>query len=245
MSVAVWCNGPEVPTLVCADARLNNRDDISWLSCSSSTTSSRDQLYGQAGWDIGVNFRSLTDLASQLQTLKVPVAQGKTELRPIKRGEITKLAIHTHGVQGEVLVNGSGSPALTAKNVRQFHPLLHKIGLTTSDNPQSPTVILFAGCLAGAGPSGTELLISLSRVWPHRKVVGFASLGYAAGGEMKRPGEACTEPGMRDTGALFQGEADKLAGKHWGDLKAWPWATATSKTAKVALDGKIIFGSQW
>jgi hypothetical protein len=143
------------------------------------------------------------------------------------------------------LVNGPENAPLTAASVRQMHPTLHKIGLMTRDDPNDPATIMFAGCLAGSGPDGSKLLMALSRVWPHRKVVGFASLGYAAAGVMKRSGEACAEPGMRDTGEQFPCEADKNAGKYWNDLRAWPWASGSSKTAKVAFNGSIIFGAQW
>ena len=115
----------------------------------------------------------------------------------------------------------------------------------TPDNPSNPAVILFVGCLAGSGRAGTDLLIALSRVWPNRKVVAFATLGYAPGGAMSRSGEHCTEPGMRDTTALYPGEADRDAGRYWGDLTVWPWATETSPQAKVAMNQTIIRGANW
>ena len=48
---------------------------------------------------------------------------------------------------------------------------------------------------------------------------------------------------MRDTGILHasgsQREEDQRA-KYWDDLKAWPWASEFSPSAKTALNGRII-----
>jgi len=240
MPVAVWANAVDVPGVVCADARLTDRDTWSF----GRSVTSEDRLYGQAGWDIGLNFRDSDDLANKLTN--VSVAGGRT----IRRGEVTRLAIHAHGARGTIFLHGQpngdpNKPVLTAESARRFHGPLHRIGLMTPDHHPNPAVILFVGCLAGAGPSGSALLIALSRIWPNRKVVAFATIGYAPGGQMSRSAAGCTEPGMRDTTALFAGEADREAGRLWPDLQTWPWASERSPRAKVAFNGVIVRGQQW
>ena len=60
----------DVPGKVCTNARLKGSN----LKYPTGTTS------GQAGWDVGINFISLSDLATQLKN-------------KFKRGEISRLAI--------------------------------------------------------------------------------------------------------------------------------------------------------
>jgi hypothetical protein len=202
-----------------------------------------DEDYGEAGWDIGLNYSGLTDLATRLSTLARPDWVAGTGV--IGRGEIRRLAIHAHGNSGELLVNGTGAPKLTAAAVPSMHRDLNRIGLLTPDDPVNPAVILLVGCNAGMGRAGTDLLLALTRVWPNRKVVAFASLGYVAGGEMLRSGAGCTEPGMRDTDTLHPGEADRAAGRMWHNRRDWPWASERSPRAKVALNGEIKLGAEW
>jgi hypothetical protein len=115
----------------------------------------------------------------------------------------------------------------------------------TPDDRTNPAVILLVGCVAGQGREGTALLQALSRVWPNRKVAGFATLGYVAGGEMLRAGAHCTEAGKRDTNALYPGEADATVGRYWHTRADWPWASESSPRAKVALNGVITVGAHW
>jgi hypothetical protein len=238
-----------VPGIVCADARLTDRQRSGFFSRS---ISSSDQLYGQAGWHIGVNFLNLADLASRLSNIEMPeylearVGGGCSSPRGrrLRNGELTRLAIHAHGVSGSLFINGRGKTPLAPNTLEQFSGQLKTIGLLTPNDKNDPAVILLVGCLAGSGSAGTALLTGLSRKWPNRKVVGFATLGFAPGGAMARGGR-CSEPGMRDTTALFPGEADATAGQHWGNLQTWPWASENSPRAKVAFNGAIVRGDQW
>lgn len=243
MSVNVWSNGPGTPGYACVDARLTKRGVSTWPWQDRAVTM-EDQDYGQAGWDIGLNYKGLGDLSAQLSRLKRPAwapGPGST----IQQGEIQRLAIHAHGNAGMLHVNGQGGPSLTAKNIPSMQADLSRIGLMTANTPANPAVILLVGCVAAQGKEGSALLSELSRLWPNRKVVGFWTLGYVAGGEMKRSGDACTEAGMRDTTALFAGEANDHAGEFWHDLKQWPWASETSPRAKVALNGAVVFGPKF
>lgn len=244
MTVNVWANAKDVPGAVCADARL--RDRSRWTR----PTTNSDQFYGQAGWDIGVNFMHIGDLAIKLRTLNI--AEGwSARSRPIQCGEIQRLAIHAHGTTGVIYINGQEegvqdkSLKLTAETIAIHQGHLHQIGLMTPDNPANPAVILFVGCLAAGGPAGTALLTGLSRLWPNRKVVAYATLGYAPGARMLREGAHCTEPGMRDTNENDPGKANRKEMLYWEDLKTWPWATEKSPRAKVALNQTIIHGAQW
>jgi Domain of unknown function (DUF4347) len=243
VSVNVWSNGPGTPGYACVDARLTKRGVSTWPWQDRAVTT-EDQDYGQAGWDIGLNYKGLGDLAAHLARLKRPAwapGPGST----IQQGEIRRLAIHAHGNAGMLHVNGQGGPSLTAKSIPSMQADLSRIGLMTANDASTPAVILLVGCVAAQGKDGSALLTELSRLWPNRRVVGFWTLGYVAGGEMKRSGEDCTEAGMRDTTALYAGEANDHAGEFWHDLKKWPWASETSPRAKVALNGAVVSGAQW
>jgi len=240
MSVNVWANGPGTPGYACVDARLTKRGDWSWPWQDRPVTT-QDQDYGQAGWDIGLNYKGLGDLSAQLTTLKrQDWTPGKGS--SIQQGEVRRLAIHAHGNAGMLHVNGQGGPSLTAKRIPSMQADLSRIGLMTVNDAAAPAVILQVGCVAAQGKEGTALLTELSRLWPNRKVVGFWTLGYVAGGEMKRRGADCTEAGMRDTTALFSGQANDHAGEYWHDLKTWPWASESSPQSKVAFNGALVSG---
>jgi hypothetical protein len=84
------------------------------------------------------------------------------------------------------------------------------------------------------------LLEALSSVWPGRRVVGFSTIGYRHPGIMKRRGEACELPGMRDTDA----PAYIYANPHqfdvlWSDLAKMPWASEKSPHAKVVFGNRV------
>jgi hypothetical protein len=199
-------------------------------------------MQGQAGWDVAVKFSTLDELAKKLSDgLPMPgqfCGKRFADCEPIARGEISRLAIMAHGDHGgSVAVNGKNNPTvLTADNVSSFHNSLHTIGLYTRDK----SIILLTSCIAGQGEAGTRLLKALSAVWPGRWVVGFSTLGYRHPGAMKRVGEPCELPGMRDTDAphpLFGNpyRFDKV----WGDFKKMPWASENSINAKVVLNGTV------
>jgi hypothetical protein len=242
MSVNVWANGPGTPGFICEDARLTDRDVHPWF-WQDRGISRTDREYGQAGWDIGVNYSGLGDLVEKLSDLARP--KWVEGMGVIRQGEIRCLAIHAHGNAGQVHVNGRDGPSLTAESVPSMRIELYRIGLMLPDDAHNPAMILLVGCVAAQGKEGTALLTRLSKFWPNRKVVGFVTLGYVAGGEMYRSGASCTEPGMRDTNALYPGQADDTAGKYWGNLLEWPWASETSPHSKIALNGVITKGANW
>ena len=229
--ICVWAYNSEVLP-VCRNARLDTTSGLSYPD---------GNKQGQAGWDVAVPFKTLEDLAKNLTDgVAMPrqfCGNWFQDCDPIQRGEILRLAIMAHGDQGgKLAVSGSGEQPLTAANVKDFHSTLHTIGLYTREK----STILLTGCLAGQGEEGTRLLKALSEVWPGRWVVGFTTIGYRYGGVMKRSGETCVLPGMRDTDApayLFANPPkwDKL----WGDFDKMPWASEKSINAKVVRNGVV------
>lgn len=198
---------------------------------------------GQAGWDAAVVFSNLKELADKLSAgLPMPrqfCGNLVSDCDPIRKGELTRLAICLHGNRGGVLaVNGrSKEPKLNPDNIESFHSYLHTIGLFT----RAGSTILLMGCLAGQGEPGTRLLAALARIWPRRTVVGFSTVGYRHPGAMKRPGEPCELPGMRDTDAPDEIFANPAKwDSQWSDFKTLPWASEISKHAKVVRDAVVL-----
>ena len=231
-SINVWAYHSGFGNL-CRNAQLDSGTGLSYPG---------GNRQGQAGWHVAVPFTNLLDLEQKLTSgLPMPrqfCGNWWDDCDPIRRGEIFRLAILAHGDQGgKIFINGAHMTPIRADNVRQFHSHLHNIGLYTNRG----STILFMGCLAGQGSEGTRLLVQLSRVWPGRRVVGFSTIGYRHPGEMKRRGEPCELPGMRDTDTpayLFANphEYDRL----WNDLHAMPWASEVSTHAKVVMNGHVL-----
>lgn len=210
----------------------------------------------QFGWDVGVTFSSLEELAEALDP-SGPTGRARATSRILSRdvfpdgprvgltrGSVTRLAILCHGAPGRLFVNGaaevavgdspsSGDDPLDASTAcRSDHDLLHRIGLATS---QSAWIFLM-GCNCARGSEGETLLIALSQVWPGRTVVGYTSYGYRDPRTSTRAGSgACVLPGMRDTASV--------AGA--GETLAAPWASAASPSAIQARDGRIINRVLW
>jgi len=232
MGIKIWCEAKDIPGNVCSDARLRGGK-------SSGVDYPKGTTYGQAGWEFGFRFDSLADLANKLylKPLETP-----SHVAPIRKGSVSRLGIHAHGLPGAIFFEGQDKKkdALTMKTLMRFESHLRNIGLSTSQD----ATILFVGCLAGQGWPGRELLEALSKVWPGRKVVAFTTIGFVSGGDQKRPGESCTEPGMRDTdnssGVLGWAAQQSAYDSIWKNLQKLPWASETSTHAKVAFNGKII-----
>lgn len=248
MSLHVWAGCYDVPTHVCEDARLRLNPAPYNPFNPGSALSRTDQTYGQRGWHVGLQFRNLGRLATQLERLIVPDYVSPNE-HTIRRGELRRLAINAHGNKGVIFTSGKDHEAdgLSVATLSRYHPDLHRIGLLT---PRDGSAIIYLmGCVAGLDHEGTELLIQLSRVWPNRRVVGFISIGYAVPGSMGRVGQICEEPGMRDTlsGHSAGGgpQQQQAWGSRWSNLSALPWASEHSPSAKVALNGVLIRGARF
>ncbi len=203
----------------------------------------RGNRQGQAGWHVAVPYSSLGGLARSFQGgIPMPrqfCGNWFRDCASIRRGEVVRLALLAHGDQGgQALLNGRNRPPITAATVRTHRRELHNIGLMT--RRRGSTIILM-GCLAGQGQAGTDLLVALSRIWPGRHVVGFSTVGYRHPGEMKRRGQPCELPGMRDTDAhayLFANP--RSFDRQWFNFDAMPWASERSRHAKVVIDGSVF-----
>jgi hypothetical protein len=225
-TITVWAETGDIHGNVCADARLRSDD--------SKTLATSDTPRGQAGWEMGIRYgNDLNGLVRKL--MEITRTQGK----------IRRLAIHAHGEPGKVYVNGLSQPPLSIETMQQFEAILTLLRPCLTDD----AVVVFAGCLAGQGEHGDELLKEVSRRLPGRQVVAFETIGYAPGGKTQtRVGDDCTEPGMRDTdapggggtGGKVQFERETRWGQAWNNLEALPWASEFSTHAVVARGGHII-----
>lgn len=233
MALAIWADSPDVPATVCFDARLHGAGG------------SADDYSGQAGWDAGIHFSSLRDLASKLSAggTKLPAhvcGNAWFNCAPAGAGQVTRLAINAHGLPGQLYVNGQNATPLTAANINDYVSDLKCIGFALA--PEA-TVILM-GCIAGQGPGGTLLLQALQKVWPGRTIVAFVTVGFQNPDKMYRSGQGCTEPGMRDTISLFPTMTGRQAfatyDPLWTDFRYLPWAAENSPGAKVIRNGVIV-----
>jgi hypothetical protein len=200
-----------------------------------------DSPRGQAGWDVGLKFYSLTSLCNQLETLVAH--RGDKMLKTVRR-----LAIRAHGDAGMVALNGKTQPAMNWQTMNDFAPILARLLRVTTDD----ATVLFMGCLAGKSNGGTDLLTRVSTVLRGRTIVGYATIGYAAETSQRVPGTGNTYPGMRDSNETEHSSSqdEEFRRYHgsdnviWNDLTNLPWASETSPHAKVAKAGQILRGSQ-
>jgi hypothetical protein len=165
---------------------------------------------GQEGWEIGINYTTKDDLLSQI------VAQP---------GHILALGISCHGSDdasdpntfGGLAIEGRGQPWLRESNINSFLRLLTGIGVKLETNG----VVYFFACRLGGTEPGRRVLMSLSQLWPNRRVVGFVVEGSQRPGGQRLPGARCELPGVQ-------------FGDQWGD-----WGI---RGAVVARSGRIIRG---
>ena len=75
----IWCTGRDVAGTVCKDARLRRRGE--------KTVVTDDQVYGQAGWDVGIRFEQCRDLGEKLRQVSYNFAH--------------RIAVNAHGAPGE------------------------------------------------------------------------------------------------------------------------------------------------
>jgi hypothetical protein len=177
---------------------------------------------GQYGWDVGINYKSVPDLL--------------TQLLPLPYQKIDRLALDEHGFPGEFQLTGA---KLTLENIatEPIQNTLRSIcGFLSPD-----AVLLLVGCMSGMGDVGTEFLAQLSRFFPGRKVVGFITVGVSL--QPRRKGADCNNPGMKITdydNAPEPGSKEDERRYGNGELLYLKWAHESDPHAKVARDGRII-----
>lgn len=200
---------------------------------------------GQSGWDLGLHFRDLNDLAMTLEEYRFSGAVRFGRMERIVPLSVQRLSIHCHGIPGKFFCDDAPTPVgdppnlgLSAARFSFYGAALRRIG-----NFLAPSATVFLmGCSAGATVEGSALLNALSSAgcWPQRIVVGFTVVGRA--GDTVRQGANCSEPGMRlglhpstDTGSrMVIGSQPNLA--------LFPWADENHQLAKVSFRGHILRG---
>jgi len=219
---AVWAYSITAPGNTCEDARL--------LGGGTNIQYPEGNDQGQAGWDIGLDFKEIFNLAQNLGNLKA--------------GLITRLAINLHGCPGKIDAAGGGGTEATMFNSAQLFNTYSGPLMFINSMLAAEAVVLIMGCNVAKGKAGEEFLSDLSR-WAFRghKVVGFSRIGETL--RQYRQGEYCSEPGMRDTTYDEPSAGEPVVQvEREQEVLSLPWASETSPHAKIAKDGKIILGEE-
>src|SRR3989449_1684193 len=176
--------------LVCEDARVP-----------SNPRSLMTPFRGQQGWQIGIPFQTLADLAARLQR-GVPIPDDIRRAQPslgstAGAGQIDRLAMFAHGWPGGFFVDGDGHTDLSARNFEAFRASLLAIGRFVAGGDETrqrndlPTIYLM-GCEAGRGSGGAALFKLLFPCWGGGEGGGGGSLwvkgsaGYGGPGPPQR-----------------------------------------------------------
>jgi len=142
----VWAAQFDTPAgrNICADARLRGPADRR-----------HDEVFGQAGWNVGLSFHSLSHLAMQLRHVRILGHDGF-----VSAGKVRRLAVNAHGAPGQVYVDGQRRPdaSLRLDTLSLHEPALRSI----REMMQDGGVVYFMGCSVAAGGDGAELLRRLS-----------------------------------------------------------------------------------
>jgi len=236
--VNIWANSPDVKARVHSDARLHSRDEPEKaldFNHAGAGFVKLNNTWGQAGWDKGLNFSSSENLLQQLEKLK---AEGRIK-------GVFRLAIHAHGLPGQVYMDGQDKDPITGRDF-QSKALFKRL---KPFFPSHGGQLVFMGCNAGQGAPG--FLEQVSLALPNVEIVAFETVGYVEAGAMTRKGQSGneTEPGMRitdftenvfpTTPEIFRARK-KFYDDNWSNLSVLPWATRHSKHAVVAINGRVI-----
>ncbi|MBR0798610.1 DUF4347 domain-containing protein [Bradyrhizobium jicamae] len=226
---AIWAYSYGAPGLYCEDARLLGGGTEIRFPDGGKVEYPYGTDTGQAGWDVGLMFHTLGELAEKLRTL-----------RQDKGYSISRLAIDVHGAPGKILADGDNKEYDSTQLINKYSSQLALINMMLDPG----AVVLFMGCQVASGDAGAQFLVDLSTyAFKGHQVVGFTTIGETL--RQARPGAACQEPGMRDTpydmpsagmpGIQLQREKEALS---------LPWASEISPHAKIARNGEIIHGAE-
>jgi hypothetical protein len=236
--VAIWAVSTAAPGKTCEDAQLSGGRELHYPA---------GNERGQAGWDIGLSFRTLADMVDSIAAI-----------RKKRSDAINRLAINLHGAPGIVDAESKGQWAPPADKILEADglptPGIHfnhktlrdKFGVKLRELNSmlaGDAIVLFMGCNVGQDALGDEFLKVLSKeTFPGKKVAGFKTVGLTY--RQYRSGEKCTEPGMRDSNYNLSSFGNqKSEEEREKEAIKLPWASETSPNAKVALNGAIISGA--
>jgi hypothetical protein len=232
----------------------------------------RDQLVmnkdriGQWGWDRGLNFFCLGHLAAQLRDSKIkkgqlsrlaiathgdkgglwyPNGQGARDFRDFPPYyDDGKEAKNHFGYDDTIVLQlGRHDNHTYVKTVEEYRRLLTEIGSYV----RCHGTILLLGCMMGQGLEGTAILKELARIWRHRKVVGYSTIGIVNAVWMQGPGGKLYLAGVKDSRLESYGEISNKEVEIQKDFPSYQWASDHSEHAKVVInrgqnqDGKEIY----
>lgn len=253
--ISIWAVANNTECIPCADARYHGGHDWPPTNSASPRGTQED---GAVGWDWGIPFGSFAGLIQNITTGTPPDfvcgAGMFGSCPPPGDNEVTELGIDAHGDSGVVdidchsQINQGVIPASAyydVLNVATIHgkyaPQMKELDrLLVKDHG----VLFFAGCRTGAGVSGSEFLMEVSKMLPGRDIIAMTTITITIPGRVKwsmSGGGVCCQPGTRDTSFIVP-QDDSVPGQDWFDLTKYPWASNASPHAKVARDGAIIGG---
>jgi len=178
------------------------------------------------GWDWGIPFGSFAGLIQNITTGTPPDfvcgAGMFGSCPPPGDNEVTELGIDAHGDSGVVdidchsQINQGVIPASAyydVLNVATIHgkyaPQMKELDrLLVKDHG----VLFFAGCRTGAGVSGSEFLMEVSKMLPGRDIIAMTTITITIPGRVKwsmSGGGVCCQPGTRDTS--YQGRTGSIS----------------------------------
>jgi hypothetical protein len=203
-SLSVWAAGNS-PMLVCGDARVQNAKldengqripPLPWQD----QTTMKPVIWGQVGWDVGINFTNFGTLNSLLRSTMLPDwaldGRGKRMNESAREntrkwpylwddgeqgytifGLIDRLAVNCHGNFGIFQINGDKGPDLTPQTAvtLEMATQIRELCRATKDH----ATIYLMGCMAGGSDAGSSLLRTLSRMMKPRTIVGFSTVGHS------------------------------------------------------------------
>lgn len=236
---ALWASGTASGHPVADDARLP-------------APGAGDTDQGQDGWDLGVVFTNLADLAQKLNgRLELPdrLGGGTIEARQLKR-----LAICSHGFNDTIDVDQrttGGAFGLQPDENNSLTPArfdVYKRSLETIGNAlaKDATVIL-ACCLVAR--TGEELMRFMSFLWPTVTIVGLRTIGVL---HPKQRIEQSIDnldrfPGVRDSPFVFfeknlseKERTERQSAVFNAPLSRLPWLSERSPHATIVRNGTVL-----
>lgn len=249
--ICVWAGGrnASITMPTSNDARLQDK---------SGNLCTEDEVFGQAGWHVGLLFKNFDDLLEILEKGSLPhFTCGYDWYRcpPCKPGQIRNLALNGHGDAGlfdiecerktaDLNHQGTCPNSLRAATISSWRGHLRRLEKFLA----SDATVYFMACLTGQGDIGDSFLKALSVELSGRRIVAFTKVLYSSHNRQGRSfSHNGDNPGARVTEYVTEGSPSEQTKRYgddatWNNLKTLPWAGSDSPHAKWAKDGKIVGG---